>query len=222
LLNTITTNRYNYYFDKKLTKGFKVSRLIGKSSYVFYGILFFIIVSLLCANLYLNKKEKESEEIKGLEKFIHAFMQIYKVDNFSDAEVSQLAYRISDFSKKYEIDPLLVLSVMSVESSFNKDAVSPVGARGLMQIMPETAKFLAKELGIKYHGLKGIHDIEYNIMLGTYYLSKLADKYQRNMHLYLAAYNMGPANVDRKLREKVRVPRDYYSKILNRYKQFSF
>lgn len=222
MLNSFTTQRYNYYFDSKITQDVRTPKFWGKTYYIAYGIILFTIVALFFGNIYLNQKERETQEIQSVEKFIYAFMEIYRVEGINDKEIRNLSKRLIEFSKKYEIDPALVLAIISVESSFDKNAVSPVGARGLMQLMPDTAKLLAKELGIKYHGLNGIHDIEYNIMLGTYYLAKLADKYQRNMHLYLTAYNYGPSKVDKMIREKNRIPRDYYSKIINRYKQFSF
>lgn len=95
-----------------------------------------------------------------------------------------------------------------------------MGARGLMQLMPGTAKTLCMEMGLPYND-KVFTDIGTNVHVGTYYLSKLSSKYNNNMQLYLAAYNRGPAQVDRMLKEKNSIPKSYYSKIVKTYQKLS-
>jgi soluble lytic murein transglycosylase-like protein len=88
------------------------------------------------------------------------------------------------------IDPAVVMSIIKAESGFRADAVSPKGALGLMQLMPETAA----ELGYDPT------DPTENIQAGTQYMSWLVDRYKnrRNgLKLAIAAYNAGPGNVDR-------------------------
>lgn len=89
-------------------------------------------------------------------------------------------------------DPLLVLSLIRQESAFQENAQSRVGARGLMQIMPKTAKAL--------HGKKlkpnELYDPELNVRLGTKYVDKLLQKYDGNVYKVLAAYNAGGLRVD--------------------------
>ena len=89
-------------------------------------------------------------------------------------------------------DPLLVLSLIRQESAFQENAQSRVGARGLMQIMPKTAKSL--------HGKKlkpnDLYNPELNVRLGTKYVDKLLKKYDGNVYRVLAAYNAGGLRVD--------------------------
>jgi len=86
------------------------------------------------------------------------------------------------------VDPKLVKSVMLVESGFDPAAISRKGARGLMQLMPETAA---------EHGVSDVHDPRQNIAAGTRHLSRLLSYYGGNLVKSLAAYNAGEAAVDR-------------------------
>ena len=97
-------------------------------------------------------------------------------------------WHIHHYSRLYEIDPLLVRAVIEVESNFNPQAVSHDGAKGLMQINPITAKHL---------GLNDVFDIGENIEGGVRYLRYLLESYGWNLHMALASYNAGPANIRR-------------------------
>ena len=90
-----------------------------------------------------------------------------------------------------------VNSVIKQESSFKTGAVSNKGARGIMQIMPSTGKKLAKEMGIKYDHKKLLHDTEYNVRMGRYYLNLLLDRFGGHKVLSLASYNAGALNVNK-------------------------
>lgn len=90
----------------------------------------------------------------------------------------------------------LVESVIKHESSGNIAAVSPKGARGLMQLMPGTARDMAAELGLPFSEARLTTDAEYNKRLGSAYLNKMLDRYDGHQALALAAYNAGPGKVD--------------------------
>jgi len=93
------------------------------------------------------------------------------------------------------IDPLLVAAVVKAESNFNPRAISQKGAMGLMQIMPETAFWLAKEINEPLAKPEELLEPEKNLVLGTFYLKYLIDRYG-NLELALGAYNAGVANMD--------------------------
>jgi len=101
----------------------------------------------------------------------------------------------------HQVDPLLVAAVMRVESSFDRYAISSKGARGLMQLMPETAVWAAERMGLQGFRVEHLFDPEVNIAIGVWYLASLRDQFGGDLILALAAYNGGQANVTRWLRE---------------------
>lgn len=90
----------------------------------------------------------------------------------------------------------LVDSVIKQESAGRVDAVSSKGALGVMQLMPETARQMAQELGVHFNPHRLTRDADYNKQLGTAFLGKMLDRYDGEQALALAAYNAGPARVD--------------------------
>jgi soluble lytic murein transglycosylase-like protein len=93
---------------------------------------------------------------------------------------------IKKAADRYEIDPALVKAVIMAESNYNPRAISKVGARGLMQLMPATAEAL---------GVEDCFNPEHNIHGGVRYLRQLLDRFDGNIELALAAYNAGSRKV---------------------------
>ncbi|MDD5306204.1 MAG: lytic transglycosylase domain-containing protein [Deltaproteobacteria bacterium] len=110
-------------------------------------------------------------------------------------EVSPLVVRAA---RENRLPEDLVYGIIWVESRFNPKAVSPVGARGLMQLMPKTAGYLAGL--IDWRGTHQEFDPEFNIAAGSYYIARLIDEFNGDVDLALAAYNAGPTNVRRWMR----------------------
>jgi soluble lytic murein transglycosylase len=99
-------------------------------------------------------------------------------------------------SKENGLDPALVASLIRQESNFNPRATSPVGARGLMQLMPAVGKTLAKSKGIPGYDDESLYDPAINIRLGTTHLAALLRR-TSNLERVLAAYNAGESRVAR-------------------------
>ncbi len=110
----------------------------------------------------------------------------------------QMQYLIRANALRAGISPELLQAVILTESKYNPDAVSRTGALGVMQIMPETANWIAQESGLPADHLKSTDE---NMALGSWYLYYLIDKYDGNLVLALAAYNAGRGNVDEWIRQ---------------------
>ena len=101
-----------------------------------------------------------------------------------NAAIDAIVY---EASSQHGLDPSLILSVMRQESGFNRNAVSPKGASGLMQLMPATAERF---------GVKNIFDVRENIYAGARYLRWLLDRFNGDVRLALAGYNAGEGAVE--------------------------
>ncbi|RLE19066.1 MAG: hypothetical protein DRJ08_01800 [Acidobacteria bacterium] len=111
--------------------------------------------------------------------------------NLTEREKEDLARIIAKESLDSGFSVEFVMAVMKTESSFNKLARSPVGAIGLMQLMPATGKAIARDYGIVLKNSDALYNPELNVTLGIRYLKRLAARF-KDMNLVLAAYNMGP------------------------------
>jgi soluble lytic murein transglycosylase-like protein len=152
-------------------------------------------------------------EVDELVAAIRAYLATRRT-GLTAAEIGELAYVIVEESRRHEIDPALVMAVMHVESRFNAFAVSPVGARGLMQIMPFTGEELALRLDIPWHGPRVLFDPVTNVRLGVAYLRELSDRFG-SVPIALAAYNWGPGRIGRRIRRGSALPQEYPRLVLD-------
>lgn len=109
--------------------------------------------------------------------------------------------RISAFENR--IDPFLIAAVIRTESKFGETNVSHAGAIGLMQLMPDTAEWIAAKSGVPYSSPKDLAQPQINIRLGSWYLAYLQQRYNGNLAAVIAAYNAGPNRVDQWLKTGV-------------------
>jgi len=96
-----------------------------------------------------------------------------------------------------------VAAVIHTESGFRENAVSARGARGLMQVMPSTAEWVAGRIGYPSFSVEMLFDPRYNIEIGTWYLADLIRQFEGSAVVALAAYNGGRGEVDRWLRQGI-------------------
>jgi soluble lytic murein transglycosylase-like protein len=120
---------------------------------------------------------------------------------------------IERYSRKFQIDPNLVKAIIRAESCYDRYAVSRVGAKGLMQLMPQTAMKM---------GVENIFDAEENIQGGIRYFSQMLSEFENDLRIALAAYNAGPEAVKKysgipPYEETI----EYVKRVMGYYQQYS-
>jgi len=154
----------------KKKKGYKVRRRKGKSRF-WIGLIVVVILAIAYS----------SQSGTIFKKFLYPY-----------------PYRamIEEYGERYNVDPLLVISVIRAESKFLPQSQSHKGALGLMQLMPDTAKWIAETIGDKSYSEDLLREPEKNIQYGTWYIASLQKEFEE-LILVLAAYNGGRGHVNK-------------------------
>ncbi len=171
----------------------------GEYTKLLGGFIITVVLSMIISHYYNNREDMYAlDNTTMLNKIesLSADTQDHQVDapgnktpSINKKNPEQLFHPIIiQAAHRYHVDPSLIKAIIMAESSYNPKAVSKVGAQGLMQLMPNTAKEL---------GVKDSFDPEQNIDGGVRYFKKLLDKYHGDKRLALAAYNAGSAKVKR-------------------------
>lgn len=140
---------------------------------------------------------------------------------------------IEQYAEEYNVDPLLVISVIRAESTFLPKSESPKGALGLMQLMPDTAKWIAETLGDGSFEQSMLKEPAKNIQYGTWYIASLEKEF-RDITLVLAAYNGGRGHVNEWIRSEqlkindlktedipFRETREYVQRVMDNYENYT-
>lgn len=153
-------------------------------------------------------RKRKSNRNKGnskVRKYIHVFICFlllvfgyggWRLWN-SDAVQMRFVYMwpyqqdILEYSHRNNIDPFLIAAIIKNESGFDPKAVSAVGAVGLMQIMPETGRWIAEQMGLENYQDNDLYQTKKNIRMGCWYVGELEHEFQRNLALIMIAYNAG-------------------------------
>jgi soluble lytic murein transglycosylase-like protein len=183
---------------------------------------------------YLPQKGQSPESARGVQLAEkprpQELVKIYSIVRSNRPDIGDVeAWRISEVilqeSSRHGLDPMLVLALIDVESKFQYAAVSPAGARGIMQILPGVAEGLANEIGLSQHFGAQRFRPEFldnpilNIKLGVYYLKDLKKSF-RTTNLALTAYNLGPTETRNRLENDIELSDDYTSAVLSTYQKY--
>ncbi len=103
--------------------------------------------------------------------------------------------KIERHARDLDVDPMLVAAIIRNESRFRSQVISAKGAVGLMQIMPDTARWIAEQTGIPDFSEENLLDPDTNIRMGSWYISSLQRQFYNQTAVVLAAYNAGRGNV---------------------------
>ena len=135
-----------------------------------------------------------------------------------DRELAEIVTQaIEDASSEFDLSPWLIASLIRVESAGNPNAVSPVGAVGLTQILPGTGIEIAGNLGIDNYSTEMLYDPAINVRMGTYYFRQLLKRFCGDYKIAASAYNWGPTHIARRISKGERLPVVYANKVLQGY-----
>ena len=184
-------------------------------------------VQPICANQQLKTdRQTKNDEIRAKESAAEKpdeELEIAKAisacrSSLDEKDISCFANIVREESNKCGYDWELILAIIRTESKFDVQAKSNKGAIGLMQVMPNTAKWLSPRLGLKYGGLSSLYDPRYNVKLGTHYLYMMHQRFG-TIEKALAAYNRGPTGLTRYLAQGRKFPSRYLEKVMGYYKE---
>jgi membrane-bound lytic murein transglycosylase MltF len=208
---------------------------MGQTSHFIHGISPYHSAAIQFEETVFEKiqdqaKQKDIEEKEAKEKFQQNYDKKIKEKirqvisdyqrRMDPQHVEEIPEMILAESKIYGYDPMFVTALIITESSFNNKARSHRGAMGLMQILPRTGVALASEKEMEWKGKSTLYKPEINIALGTYYLSKLQDRFG-DLNLALEAYNHGPSRLDKYLKRGYQ-PERYSKKVFKIYEMIDF
>jgi soluble lytic murein transglycosylase-like protein len=183
----------------------------------------FLTLNYLSQPAKVPSTEAEKPKPKELVK-IYSIVKSHRPD-VSEAEAWSVSEAVLEQSSKHSFDPMLVLALIRVESGFQYAAVSPSGARGIMQLLPDVAKAVLEEISPARDAQSRQFKPEYlddpilNIKLGVYYLHGLKKTFH-NLNLALIAYNSGPTEIRNRLENKIALSDEYISAVLNAYQDY--
>lgn len=133
------------------------------------------------------------------------------------AQASQVTNTIIKEAARYNMDPFFVIAVIKTESNWNPLVRGRHGEIGLMQIKPSTAQWMSQKYKIAYNGPMTLENPSANIRLATAYMNHLRKNFKDKPQNYVNAYNMGPLNMRRLIKQNIKADL-YSSKVLNNYK----
>lgn len=113
---------------------------------------------------------------------------------------------VEHYSRLNQLDSHVTYAIVRKESAFRSDAASAVGALGLMQVMPQTGRQVARQLNVELPSKQGLFDVDTNLHLGSAYLREMLNRFDGSLVLAAAAYNAGPARVDDWLQRNAGLP----------------
>ncbi len=164
----------------------------------------------------IRRQDDEIRHLKDRLRILEVIEDLHT--NLTPQQESSLAAHVDQCSRSYGFDPLLVLAMIQVESSFGPRAISPKGAYGLMQVRPSTARAEVTKLGWEWAGDHNLFDPAINVRVGIEYLSKLVAKFG-SVEKALIAYNHGETAVRGWLTGGLSLPQAYLRRVQSEYRR---
>jgi soluble lytic murein transglycosylase len=189
----------------------KVHNRLAWSTVLLMVLLCFTFISVKPAGVAHREKVKKEEAVSQIIDYIQD-----KNEKLEDEELRTISETVYDESMRYNIDYRLVLAIMKVESNFRHNVVSERGARGLLQVKPSLARYIAEDVDVKWRGAETLDEPEKNIKIGVHFFSGLIEDFQ-NINMALHAYHVGSTRLREILTEKKKPQRLYLNLVLDEY-----
>lgn len=161
---------------------------------------------------YSNSPASRFEE----DTFFASYIEEYLKVNGRQLASQDVVKTLIDVSRDNQYDPIFLMAIIKTESHFKPNAVGSAGEIGLMQIKPETAKWICEKKGLVWKGKNSLKDPNYNIEVGASYFKYLKKSLKSKAASYIAAYNMGINKLGRVPSSEVK-NNVYFSKVLYNY-----
>jgi len=158
----------------------------------------------------------ESERNVVIDRIV-AYLKGRNVDMKED-RLKAVVHTVCDQAEQRDLDYRLALAVIKVESNFKQDVVSEKGARGLFQIKPSLARYIAKDAGVAWEGSQCLHEPDKNIKIGVYHLSKLIGDF-KSLSTALHAYNAGTSRLKGRVTDAGEPKTAFTKRVLREYEK---
>jgi len=188
-----------------------------KTCSLFFRLFSKILLLITVISIFLHlpdlsqTPQKEEEVIQEIQEVLARNSK-----DLSKETQRELAKLIYAESLRYNHDPKFILALIAIESSFKNRSVSEKGAKGLMQLMPEVAESIAKDLGIEWKGDLTLFNPYLNIRMGIYYFSQLVSDFH-DVRVALTAYNYGPTYIKELVDNKKKIPINFTKRVFTVY-----
>ena len=160
--------------------------------------------------------EKSADSVSSVSKFVYATVQRKLSDKKWARHIANVSAMILSESEKKGFDPLFILAVIQTESKFDPTIIGRFGEIGLMQVKPDTARWIAQKENIPWKGKNTLKNPTINVRIGIAYMAFLRKNFEGAATRYVAAYNMGPKNVRRLVAQSIQ-PREYPGRVISNY-----
>jgi soluble lytic murein transglycosylase len=179
--------------------------------------LSFVVLVLLCCVIPLSVIYTNIVKKEHITKQITRHLKIENI-NIEDDAAMMISRVVYEQSAHYGLDYRLILALMKIESNFKDGAVSSMGARGLLQIKPSVAKYIAQDAGITWDGHRTLDEPDSNIKIGIHFFSQLIKDF-KNINVALRAYNMGPTRVKELSQNNMQSTGGFPGLVMNEYRK---
>ncbi len=148
--------------------------------------------------------------------FFASYIEEYLRKNGRQLVSQDVVKTLIEVSRDNQYDPIFLMAIIKTESHFKPNAIGSAGEIGLMQIKPDTAKWICEKKGLEWKGKNSLKDPRYNIEIGASYFKYLKKSLKSKAASYIAAYNMGINKLSRVPSSEVK-NNAYFSKVLYNY-----